>query len=189
MVRMTELSKPEEDLQDPGKAQGPEEAQLLGAEAGEVASALASSPQVSCSTLAEALPQEALNEMVANLMKFLLFEYRAKEMASKVEMLKKVLRDNQEHFLVVFSQSLECLQLVCGVEVKEVDPREHIYIMVPTMGLTCDAMLSSGQSMPEAGFLVLVLSLIMQNEDCTPKEEVWGALSMWECLSGGSNVS
>ncbi|CAI9181283.1 unnamed protein product [Rangifer tarandus platyrhynchus] len=156
---MSELSKPEEDLQDPGKAQGPgpEEAQLLGAEAGEAASASASSPQVSCSALAEALLQEALNEMVANLIKFLLFKYRAKELTSQAEMLKKVLRDNQEHFSVVFSQASECLRLVCGVEVKEVDPREHIYIMVPTLGLTCNAMLSSGQSMPKAGLLVLGL--------------------------------
>ena len=165
MVRMTELSKPEEGLQDPGEAQGPEEAQLLGAEAWEAASATASSLQVSCSALAEALPQEALNEMVANLIKFLLFKYRAKELTSQAEMLKKVLRDNKEHFLVVFSQALECLQLICGVEVKEVDPREHIYIMVPTLGLTCDAMLSSGQSMPKAGLLVLFLSLIMWNGD------------------------
>ena len=32
---MSELSKPEEDLQDPGKAQGVVEAQLSGAEVGE----------------------------------------------------------------------------------------------------------------------------------------------------------
>ena len=67
-IEMSELSKPEEDLQDPGKAQDPEEEQLLGAEAGEAASALASFPPVS---LAVALSQEALNEMLNNLMKFL----------------------------------------------------------------------------------------------------------------------
>ena len=47
MVKMSELSKPskpEENLQDPGEAQGPEEVQLLGTEAGKAASALASSP-------------------------------------------------------------------------------------------------------------------------------------------------
>ena len=33
-IEMSELSKPEEDLQDPGEAQDPEEEQLLGAEAG-----------------------------------------------------------------------------------------------------------------------------------------------------------
>ena len=34
VVEMSELSKPKEDHQDPGEAQGPEEAQLLGAEGG-----------------------------------------------------------------------------------------------------------------------------------------------------------
>ena len=58
VVEMSELSKPKEDHQDPGEAQGPEEAQLLGAEAWEAASATASSLQVSCSALAEALPRK-----------------------------------------------------------------------------------------------------------------------------------
>ena len=63
-------------------------------------------------------------------------------------------------------------ELVCGVEVKEVDPMEHIYIMVSTLGFTCNAMLSSGQGFPKAGLLVLVLSLIMRNGDRAPVEEV-----------------
>ncbi|XP_027388819.1 melanoma-associated antigen 10-like [Bos indicus x Bos taurus] len=163
---MSELSKPEEELRT--QAQGPVEAQLLGPEAGETASA---PPPVS------ALAPVALNEMVANLIKFLLLKYPAKELTSQVKMLKKALRDNQEHFPAVFSQASQCLQLVCGVEVKKVEPREHIYIMVPTMGLTYDVMLNSGQGLPRASLLVLVLSLIMWNADHAPEEKVWGALS------------
>ncbi|CAI9150452.1 unnamed protein product, partial [Rangifer tarandus platyrhynchus] len=150
---------------------------LLGAEAEVAASASASSLTVSSVATGEFLPPEALKEMKANLIKFLPFKYLAKELTSQAEILKKVLRDNQEHFPVVFSQASHCLELVCGVEVKEVDPREHIYIMVPNLGLTCDVMLSSGQSMPKAGLLVLILSLIMQNGDRAPEEKVWGALS------------
>lgn len=71
----------------------------------------------------------------------------------------------------------QAMELVCGIEVKEVDPMEHIYIMVSTLGFTCDAMLSSRQGLPKAGLLVLVLSLIMQNGDHAPVEEVWGTLS------------
>ncbi|XP_027388817.1 melanoma-associated antigen 10-like [Bos indicus x Bos taurus] len=163
---MSELSKPEEELRT--QAQGPVEAQLLGPEAGETASA----PHQSLP-----LPPVALNEMVANLIKFLLLKYPAKELTSQVKMLKKALRDNQEHFPAVFSQASQCLQLVCGVEVKKVEPREHIYIMVPTMGLTYDVMLNSGQGLPRASLLVLVLSLIMWNADHAPEEKVWGALS------------
>ena len=120
---MSELSKPKEDFQDPGEAQGPVNVQLLGAEAGVAVSASASSPTVSSLGTGESLPQEALNEMIASLMKFLLLKYQAKELTSQAEMLNKVLRDNQEYFPVVFNQASQCLQLVFGVEVKEVDPR------------------------------------------------------------------
>ena len=177
VVKMSELSRPEEDLQEPGEAQGPVEVQLLAAEVGEAPSDLASYPPASCSTPVEPLPQEILNEMMANLMKFLLLKYRAKKLTSLAEMLNNVFRDNQEHFPVVFSQALEYLQLAFGVEVKEVDPTEHIYVLVPTLGLTCDEMLSDGQGLPKAGLLVLVLSVIMCSGDPAPEEAVWGALS------------
>ena len=92
-------------------------------------------------------------------------------------MLKKVLTDNQEPILVVFSQASECLQMIVGMEIEELDSGEHIYIMVPTLGLTWDVMLSNGQRLPKAGLLVLVLNLIMQNEHMPREEAVLGALN------------
>ena len=177
MVEMNELSKPEEDLQDPGEAQCPVEVTHLEAEVGEAASHLASYTPASSSIPVEDLPQEILDRMMTNLMKFLLLKYRAKELTSQVEMLNIVLRDNQEHFPVVFREVSRCLQLVFGVDVKEVDPAEHIYILVPILGLTCDEMPSDGAGLPKAGFLVLVLSVIMRCGDPAPEEAVWGALS------------
>ncbi|MXQ98162.1 hypothetical protein E5288_WYG020472 [Bos mutus] len=174
---MSELSKLKEDLQDPGEAQGPVEVQLLGAEVGKAASPSASSSTVSSSAPGEALPLQALKEMITNLMNFLLLKYRAKELTSQAEMLKKVLKDNQEHFPVVFRLALECLQLVFGVEVRGVYPRKDTYGMIPALGLTCDAMQSNGRGLPKTGLLVLVLSLIMRNGDPAPEEVVWGALS------------
>ncbi|CAI9181552.1 unnamed protein product [Rangifer tarandus platyrhynchus] len=182
---MSELSKPEEALQDPGKAQDPEEVQLLGAEWGEAASASASSPPVSSSAPVEALPQEAVNKMVANMVKFLLCKYRARKLTSYAELLNTVLRGNQEHYPVVFCQAVECFLLVFGVDVKEVDPRRRIYIMVPSLDLTCDLMQRDGQGLPKAGLLVVVLSLMLQNRDHGPEEEIWGALNkmgLWLCV-------
>ena len=118
------------------------------------------------------MPQEALNKMVANMVKFLLRKYRTKEPISDAELLNMVLRDNQQHYPVVFRQVVECILLVFGVDVKEVDPRKHVYIMVTCLGLTCDAMQRGGQGLPKAGLLVVVLSLILQNRDCGPEEEI-----------------
>ncbi|KAG5193924.1 hypothetical protein JEQ12_020285 [Ovis aries] len=187
LVGMSKLNKPEEDLQDPGEAQGLVEVQLLGTEVQEAASPSASSSTVSSSAPREALPQEALKEMITKLMNFLLLKYRAKELTSQAEMLKKVLKDNQEHFPLVFRQASECLQLVFGVEVAGVYPRKDTYGMIPALGLTCDEMLSDGQGLPKAGLLVLVLSVIMRNGDPTPEEVVWGALSRMGVYVGREN--
>ncbi|XP_032474926.1 melanoma-associated antigen 8-like [Phocoena sinus] len=174
---MSELRQPEADLQAPVPAQGPVEASLLGAEGEEAASpsSSASPGAPSFSAYAESLPQEALVVLMADLVAFLL-KYRPREPTSKAEMLSTVLREHRDHFPVVFSHACECMQLVFGLDVKEVDPRERTYVLVPTLGLTWDAVLSDGQSTPEAGLLVLVLGVITLFGDRAPEEEVWGVL-------------
>ena len=111
------------------------------------------------------------------LVQFLLSRFLAKELITKAEVLNSVLKDYQDHFLVVFVQASEYLQLVFGLEVKEVDPSEHTDILVPSLGLTLSEMLSDGQRLPKAGHLVVILCLIAVEDDHAPEEEIWGALS------------
>ncbi|XP_057393491.1 melanoma-associated antigen 8-like isoform X1 [Balaenoptera acutorostrata] len=185
LVEMSELRQPEADLQAPVQAQGPVEAQVFGAAGEEAASPSSSSSPVapSFSAYAESLPQEALTVLMADLVAFLLLKYRTKEPICKAEMLNMVLGDHRDHFPVVFSQACECMQLVFGVDVKEVDPRECTYVLVPTLGLTCDAVLSDGQR-PKAGLLVLILGQIALYGDRTPEEDVWELLSIMEVYVG-----
>ena len=82
------------------------------------------------------------------LVQFLLSRCLAEELITKAEVLNSVLKDYQDHFLVVFVQASEYLQLVFGLEVKEVDPSEHTYILVPSLGLTLSEMLSDGRGFP-----------------------------------------
>ena len=111
------------------------------------------------------------------LVQFLLSRFLAKELITKAEVLNSVLKDYQDHFLVVFGQASEYLQLVFGLEVKEVDPSEHTDILVPSLGLTLSEMLSDGQRLPKAGLLVVILCLIAV-EDGNAPEEIWGALNI-----------
>ena len=57
------------------------------------------------------------------------------------------------------------------------DPSEHTYILVLTLGLTLKEMLRDGQRLPKAGLLVMVLCLITVEDNCAPAEEIWGAFS------------
>ena len=122
------------------------------------------------------------------LVQFLLSRFLAKELITKAEVLNSVLKDYQDHFLVVFGQASEYLQLVFGLEVKEVDPSEHTNILVPSLGLILSEMLSDGQRLPKAGLLVVILCLIAVKDGHAPEKEIWGALSrMRVCL--GKNTS
>lgn len=98
-------------------------------------------------------------------------------------MLNSVLKDYQDHFPLVIFQTGQSLQVVFGLEVKEVDPNEHRYVLVPTLGLTLNEMLRDGQRLPKASFLVVILCLIVMYEDCAP-EEVWAELC-WMGLCPG----
>ena len=163
------------------------EAQLLGAEAEDASTPLASLPPVSSSSAAadaETLLMQALNRMTTQLLEFLLLKYGTKEPIFQAEMLNMVLRDNQAHFPVVFRKATQCLQLAFGLDMKEVDHREHIYVMVPILGLTLNEMQTDRQSIPKAGLLVTVLSLILLAGDRVSEENIWGALSRMGVFAG-----
>ncbi|KAB0353301.1 hypothetical protein FD755_023993 [Muntiacus reevesi] len=187
MVPTNELCTSEEDLQGQIQAQGPVEVQLLGAEAEDASTPLASFPPVSSSSAAvvvEILFKRALYVMTTELLEFLLLKYRTKEPIFQAEMLNMVLRDNQANFPVVFRKATQCLQLVFGLDVKEVDHREHIYIMVPTLGLTLNEMQRDGQSMPKAGLLLTALSMIVLAGGRICEEKIWGVLSRMGIFAG-----
>ncbi|XP_057574937.1 melanoma-associated antigen 10-like [Hippopotamus amphibius kiboko] len=183
LVQVNELCQPEANLKDPIQAQGPGEAQLFGAEGEEdVASPSSSSPSSSSSSPSSSSSSspsssEAPRLKMADLVRFLLLKYRTKEPTTTAEMLTMVRKDQRDHFPVVFSQACNCMQLLFGVDMKEVDPREHTYALVPTLGLTHNGMLSDGQRFPKTGLLVLLLGLIVLDGDHIPEEEAWGALS------------
>ena len=122
------------------------------------------------------LVRDALWLKKNELVRLLLSRYLTKEPLTKAEVLNSVLQDYQDYFLVVLDQASEYLQLVFGLEVKEVDPSEHTYLLVPTLGLTLKEMLRDGQRLPMAGLLVVILCLITVEDDCAPEEEIWGAL-------------
>ncbi|KAL2768019.1 melanoma-associated antigen 10 [Daubentonia madagascariensis] len=126
----------------------------------------------------ESLSRKEIDEKVAELVQFLLFKYRIKELITKAEMLTIVIKNDKDHFPVIFSEASECMQLVFGIELKEVDPTGHSFILVTNLGLTYDGMLSDVQSMPKTGILILILSIIFMEGNCAPEEVIWETLNV-----------
>ncbi|XP_047620230.1 melanoma-associated antigen 10 [Phacochoerus africanus] len=132
----------------------------------------------------ESFPKNVIDDKVSELVEFLLHKYRTKELTTKAEMLNIIIKDVQGHFPVIFSEASECMQLVFGIDVKEVDPSNHSYVLVTTLGLTYDGMLSDEQSMPKTGILILILSIIFMEGGCAPEKVVWEALNVMGVYAG-----
>ncbi|XP_023363352.1 melanoma-associated antigen 10-like [Otolemur garnettii] len=193
----------EEGLQAQGEAQGPVGAQ--GARAREGAAAAPSSStstaslksdqgssrreEASPSTsedrpVAKTLIREGINDKVADLVRFLLLKYRTKELITKEEMLNDVIKDYRDHFSEIFKEASECMNLVFGIDVKEVDPDGHSYDLVIALGLTYDGMLDDYQSLPKTGLLINVLGVIFLEGNCAAEEVIWEVLGVMGVQAG-----
>nr|XP_014983922.1 melanoma-associated antigen 3-like [Macaca mulatta] len=128
--------------------------------------------------------QAALSRKVAELVRFLLLKYRAREPVTKAEMLESVMRNCQYFFPVIFSKAFESLQLVFVIELIEVDPVGHLYIFVTCLGLSYNGLLGDNQMMPKTGLLIIVLAIIAKEGDCAPEEKIWEELSVLEVFEG-----
>ncbi|XP_017356394.1 melanoma-associated antigen 8-like [Cebus imitator] len=125
----------------------------------------------------ESLLWEALDEKVDELVGFLLCKYQIKEPVTKAEMLESVIKNYSNYFPMIFSKASEYMQVVFGIEVKEVDPAGHIYFLVTCLGLSYDGLLGDDQSTPKTGLLITVLGMIVVKGICVPEEAIWEGLS------------
>ncbi|XP_077746557.1 melanoma-associated antigen 10-like [Canis aureus] len=121
----------------------------------------------------EPLVEGSFRMKTAALVVFLLLKYRNKQPTSKAEMLEVFTPEYQDDFPAILSQASICLRLVFGLDVIEVDPREHSYVLNPILGLTWDGMLSDQWGIPKTSLLGLVLVLILLQDGCVLEEEVW----------------
>ncbi|KAL2768053.1 melanoma-associated antigen 11 isoform b, partial [Daubentonia madagascariensis] len=132
----------------------------------------------------ESLLRDALDEKMCDLVHFLLLKYRIKEPITKAEMLNIVIKDYKDHFPEIFREASECMQMVFGIDVKEVDPAGHSYNLVTSLGLTYNEELNDVQSMPKVGLLIIILGMIFLEGNCAPEEVIWEALGVMGVHAG-----
>ncbi|XP_036743177.2 melanoma-associated antigen 10-like [Manis pentadactyla] len=132
---------------------------------------------------ARSFPSVVINAKTAQLVAFLLLKYLAVESTTRAELLEVLGQDHQDQFPVIYSCVSECLQLVFGIDVKEVDPSDHSYILVTALGLT-GRQLSNEQSLPKTGLLVLLLIMIFMRGGRVPAEDVWEMLGVMGICPG-----
>ncbi|XP_071069255.1 melanoma-associated antigen 10-like [Dasypus novemcinctus] len=130
------------------------------------------------------LSKDPIEKKVTDLVKFLLLKYRLRLPVTKKEMLKVVKKRYKIQFPIIFRKACKCMEVVCGIDMKEVDPTTHSYIFVNSLNLTCDEMVSGDQGIPKNGLLIIILGVIFMEGNSASEEEIWDLLNMMGVYEG-----
>ncbi|XP_064339040.1 melanoma-associated antigen B10-like [Camelus dromedarius] len=132
-------------------------------------------------------PQCPIDKKVAMLVYYLLYKYQVKEPITKADMLRNVIQVYKNHFCEILRKASEHLELVFGLDVKEVDPNRNTYVLVNKLELSCDAQLSDDREIPKTGLLMTVLGVIFTKGNRATEEQVWEVLNMMGVYAGRKN--
>lgn len=123
------------------------------------------------------LLHNARNVKVYDLVDFLVFKYQTKALSTKAEMLEYIGREYDEYYPLIFSEASDCLKLVFGIDMVEVDSSVHSYVLVTALGITYDGMLTDVQGKPKTGILIVVLGVIFMKGNYVSEEIIWEMLN------------
>ncbi|XP_004588015.2 uncharacterized protein LOC101528802 [Ochotona princeps] len=123
-------------------------------------------------------PNGPLDERIIMLVHYLLYKYQMKQPVWKAEMLKNIIQTYRSQFSEILRKASEHLELIFGLDLKEVDPNKHIYVLVDKLESNCDGRLGDDIGVPKTGLLMTILGVIFTNSNCAAEEKVWQVLNM-----------
>ncbi|XP_006775289.1 PREDICTED: melanoma-associated antigen B17 [Myotis davidii] len=123
--------------------------------------------------------EDLLASKVGMLVKALLYKYEMKEPITKEEMLKVINKRYKAHFPEILQRASERMELTYGLDLKEVDPSRHCYILVSQLDFHNEESRSDGSmALPKNGILMPLLGMIFLNGNRATEEEIWEFLNM-----------
>ncbi|XP_010598040.1 melanoma-associated antigen B2-like [Loxodonta africana] len=134
----------------------------------------------SCSARApsERSRRDPLTGRVIMLSQFLLSKYETQERITKGNMMKIINKRYKEHFPEILRRASEYIEIVFGLDVKEVDSKGQSYTLVSKLEITEEENLSGGRGFPKKGLLMPLLAMIYTNGNRATEEEMWEFLNM-----------
>ncbi|XP_037676695.1 melanoma-associated antigen B10-like [Choloepus didactylus] len=130
------------------------------------------------------LHRDPLYRKVVLMVYYLLYKYQMKEPITKGEMLRNVIQMYRNHFPEILRRASEHLELIFGLDVKEVDPHRHTYILVNKLELSDNERLSDDSGFPKTGFLMNSLGLIFMKGNSATGQQIWEMLNMMGVYAG-----
>ncbi|XP_021104846.1 melanoma-associated antigen 10 [Heterocephalus glaber] len=124
-----------------------------------------------------------LDDKIAKLLPVLLLKYQKRELITRAEILHIVDYDYHEHFLLMFKEVCKCMCLGFGIDIREIDPSGHRYVLLPILGLTYNRILSNDyKSITKIDLLIVILTIIFLKGNRASEEDIKEYLRKREML-------
>lgn len=112
------------------------------------------------------------------LVEFLLEKYNKKEPITQHALMRVISSKYRGQFPEILRRASERLELVFGLELKEVDCSRNTYTLINKFSLGVEEGSRGERGMPKSGLLMALLGIIFMKGDCATEEEVWDFLSV-----------
>ncbi|EDL96040.1 rCG36485 [Rattus norvegicus] len=132
--------------------------------------------------------QDLLTRKTGMLMEYMLSKYKHKEPLLREEMLNVVTKSFKEQFPEILKKASNRMDMVFGLELKEIQPKGRSYELVSKLDFQDDGSGSSELGVPTRGILIPLLSVIYLNNYCAPEKEVWHFLNMLGVYDGVPHI-
>ncbi|XP_049727484.1 melanoma-associated antigen B2-like [Elephas maximus indicus] len=128
--------------------------------------------------------RDPVTRRVSTLLQFLLYKYKMKEPITKAEMIKIVNKRYKEHFPDILRRASVHLEVVFGLELKEVDSKGESYALVSQLEISKEENFIGSRGFPKNGLLMPLLGMIYRNGDRATEEEMWAFLNVLGIYDG-----
>nr|XP_034341813.1 melanoma-associated antigen B4-like [Arvicanthis niloticus] len=127
---------------------------------------------------------DLLSKKTGLLVEYMLCKYKLKQPAKRGEMLKVINKSFKNHFPDILKKASHRLDMVFGIELKEIQPHGQTYVLVSKLNFQDDGSESNEMGVPNRGILIPLLSVIYLNGYRAPEKEVWKFLNMLGVYDG-----
>ncbi|XP_034996608.1 non-structural maintenance of chromosomes element 3 homolog [Zootoca vivipara] len=167
------------------KGAGPSQAQHMGSdEEGTLSQTQTPSP---VRRNLERRPQNQVELKANELVQFFLFKDQKKLPIKRADILKHVVKDYKDVFPEILRRANGILQLVFGMELVEIDPKNHTYIVINKLPPLKQKSFEDNDIVCKMGLLLAILGLIFMKGNVAKESAVWELLKRLRIDSSGGS--
>ncbi|XP_053434959.1 melanoma-associated antigen B3-like [Nycticebus coucang] len=128
--------------------------------------------------------KDPLRNITSVLVHFLMHMHKMKKPVTKAEMLKLMKKKYKGHFPEILKRATFTIEIVFGVDLKEVDSAKESYVLVSKMDLPNNGTVTRGKGYPKTGLLMNLLGLIFLKGNRATEEDIWEFLNKMRVFAG-----